>query len=72
MRTIGTIELANGETKERSGDIEVRIDEGGSVILRVEKHHAVTFRFTPSIARRIGKLLIEAAGPEKPVLKIVT
>lgn len=69
-RKIGTIDLANGVTRQHSGEVAIEVDDSGNVVLRVHKHHTVTFLFPPSIARRVGSLLLEAAGPDRPSLTL--
>ena len=70
MTDIGTIDLVNGGTRERSGQIAVHRD-GAVVVLTIEKHHTVTLRLPPTLARRMAELLSEAAGPARPTLSVV-
>ncbi|MBY0561533.1 hypothetical protein [Hyphomicrobium sp.] len=71
MKPIGEIALANGVSREWSGKIAVSVDDDGVVILEIEKHHTVSLRLPPTLARNMGDLLLKAAGPKTPKLKIV-
>ena len=69
---LARVDLANGETGERSGQIVIERQQNGHVLLKIEKHHSVSIQLPPSLARRMAELLADEAGPKKPVLTVVS
>lgn len=67
------VDLVDGKTGKPSGTIEAARNVTGSVELKLRKQGigGVTVTLPPTLARRIGEALLEAAGPAKPTLTLV-
>lgn len=65
------INLAYGPTGEPTGYISVERDATGAVVLEIKRHHTITLRLPPTLARRLSEMLAVEAGPSRPKLEVV-